>query len=437
MPKRIAERGIMELSSPSPSGRESEGGGSTPIPTFPHREGRSHLNEGTSLYIHIPFCETKCPYCDFNTYQGIETLIDPYIDALALEIKLWGRTLDHPKVNTIFLGGGTPSYIPLECTAMLLRSVHESFETVPGAEITLEANPWDLNGPALEGLQGIGVNRLSMGVQSLDDSLLALLGRRHTASDAVQGYRLAKKAGFENVNLDLMYGLPRQTLAHWRDTLERVIELHPPHLSLYCLTLEEGTPLERCVREGRLPEPDPDLAADMYTLAVEALAGYWHYEISNWAMPGHHCLHNMAYWLNRPYLGVGPGAHSCLGGYRFWEVNSPRLYIQRINRWASQDVRPVESLYRDILPLLGAVGGFEEVAPRLEMAETMFLGLRLLDGLSVTGFEERFGRDPMELYGPQVRELQQDGLLEHVDGVLRLTGKGCLLANQVFMRFLD
>ena len=437
MQKRVAERGIIERSSPSPSGRESEGGRLTPIPTCPHRGVRSDLNEGISLYIHIPFCQTKCPYCDFNTYQGIETLIEPYIDALALELKLWGRALDHPKVNTVFLGGGTPSYIPLERTAMVLRSVRECFETVPGAEITLEANPGDLNGPALAGLLDIGVNRLSMGVQSLDDSLLALLGRRHTAADAVQGYRLAEEAGFRQVNLDLMYGLPRQTIDQWRETLERVLELHPPHLSLYCLTLEEGTPLERSVREGRLPDPDPDLAADMYTLAVEALAGYRHYEISNWSMPGHYCLHNMAYWLNRPYLGVGPGAHSCLGGYRFWGVNSPRLYIRRINRWASQDVRPVESLDGDILPILGAVGGFEEVGPGLEMAETMFLGLRLLDGLSVTGFKERFGLDPMELYGPQVRELQHEGLLEHVDGVLRLTGQGCLLANQVFMRFLD
>ncbi len=397
------------------------------------------LPDGISLYIHIPFCKSKCPYCDFNTYQGIESLMPPYSDALVQEIRLWGRTLGNPRVNTIFFGGGTPSYIPLEQMEKALRAVADAFEVVPSVETTIEANPGDLNGPALTRLLEVGVNRLSIGVQSLDDSLLSMLGRRHTAQEAIEGYRLARNAGFESVNLDLMYGLPRQAMAQWEDTMEKVLELGPPHMSLYCLTLEEGTPMERWVHQGQLPEPDPDLAADMYTSAREALgrAGYHHYEISNWAMPGFQSRHNLAYWLNRSYLGMGPGAHSCLHGHRFWDVASPRAYIRRVYNWGSDDMMPVDTLDTDTLLRIGPVDGVEAIGPRLEMAETMFLGLRLLDGLSMEDFKRRFGHDPMQLYCPQIGELEEEGLLERSDGLLRLTEKGCLLANQVFMRFLD
>ena len=399
---------------------------------------REELAKGVSLYIHIPFCKTKCPYCDFNTYQGIEPLMEPYLNALLLEIQLWGVTLGHPTANTIFFGGGTPSYIPCENIDRILHTVADAFHIVADAETTLEANPGDLNETALAQLLGTGVNRLSIGVQSLDDSLLSLLGRRHTAAEAVEAYKLARRAGFERVSLDLMYGLPGQTMTQWSNTLDRVLELAPPHLSLYCLTLEEGTPLEQWVRHGEVPEPDPDLAADMYTLAQEVLgeAGYCHYEISNWAMPGFQCLHNMAYWRNRAYLGVGPGAHSCLYGHRFWDVTSPRLYIQRVQDWASRGVGAVEHLDQDALHGIPTVGGVEAIGPELEMAETMFLGLRLLEGISIADFKLRFGQDPMQVYGPRIQELVEQGLTEHSDGVLRLTSRGCLLANQVFMRFL-
>ena len=400
--------------------------------------GKDKAVEGISLYIHIPFCKTKCPYCDFNTYQGIEALMGAYVEALALEIRLWGEALDRPKVDTLFFGGGTPSYIRLEHLDTLLRTIGDAFEVVPGAESTIEANPGDLSGPSLSRLLELGVNRLSIGVQSLDDSLLSLLGRRHTAKEAAEAYKMARSAGFHSVNLDLMYGLPRQTMVQWEDTLQRVMELGPPHLSLYCLTLEEGTPMERWVRQGDLPAPDPDLAADMYTFAQETLerAGYDHYEISNWARPGSRCLHNMAYWGNLPYLGVGPGAHSSLHGHRFWDVSPPSLYIRRVHEWASRGVTPVGRLDRETLLRMGAVAGVELIGPQLEMAETMLLGLRLLDGLRVEDFKRRFGHDPLELYGVQVRELGEQGLLRRSDGVLRLTSRGCLLANQVFMRFL-
>ena len=399
---------------------------------------RSGGREAISLYVHIPFCQTKCPYCDFNTYQGIEPLMSPYVDALALEMRLWGRTLDHPQVSTVFFGGGTPSYLPPEQMGRLLESIGEAFEVSPDAEITMEANPGDLDARALSRLRGMGVNRLSIGVQSLDDGLLKMLGRCHKSREAVEGYALARSAGFESLNLDLMYGLPCQTADQWRTTLEGVLEVAPPHISMYCLTLEEGTPLHQWVREGKLPEPDPDLAADMYVLARESLAQaeYNHYEISNWAMPGEQCRHNMAYWLSWPYLGVGPGAHSHLQRHRFWEVASPRVYIQRVRDWDSRGAERTSILDKNSLPGLGPVDGVEAIGPEMEMAEAMFLSLRLLDGMSTSGFRDRFGRDPLELYGDEIRELEGEGLLERSGDVLRLTPRGCLLANQVFMRFL-
>ena len=400
---------------------------------------RLRLDHGISLYVHVPFCQTKCPYCDFNTYEGIEVLMTPYLDALATEIRLWGETLGHPEVNTVFFGGGTPSYIPPEQVARLLEAISRAFVLSSTAEVTLEANPGDLTPHAVECWRAAGVNRLSIGVQSLEDPLLSLLGRRHTARQARDAYKLAIASGLKHVNLDLMYGLPAQTLDQWRATLEGVLELSPPHLSLYALTLEEGTPLARWVEEGKVSEPDPDLAADMYGLARDLLgqAGYEHYEISNWARPGHSCRHNMAYWLNGSYLGVGPGAHSCLHGHRFWDVASPRGYMERVREWDASGAVPLEKLDGDTLEAIGAVGGFEAIDTGLEMAETMFLGLRLLDGLSVDAFRSRFGQDPLELYDTQVRELTDLGLLEYRgDGVLRLTDQGCLLANQVFMRFL-
>ena len=400
---------------------------------------RSDRPEGElALYVHIPFCQTKCPYCDFNTYEGLESLMGPYVDALVSEIQLWGQTLCRPRVNTVFFGGGTPSYVPSEGIRRILDAAGDAFALAPRAEITLEANPGDLTAAGLDRLLAMGVNRLSIGVQSLDDSLLEALGRRHSAKQAVEAYRLAREAGFDSLNIDLMYGLPRQTVDQWRKTLNRVLELAPPHLSLYCLTLEEGTPLERWVREGQVPEPDPDLAADMYCHVQEELAGpgYHHYEISNWSMPGYECRHNMAYWLNLPYLGVGPGAHSHLDGYRFWNVASPRQYIQRVNDWSQRGVETVTRLDRADLLRTGAVTDLEPIDSGLEMAETMILGLRLLDGLKTEEFVRRFGQDPAGFYGPQIIELSEQGLLERSDGVLRLTPKGCLLANQVFIRFL-
>ncbi len=401
--------------------------------------GPARYPDGISLYMHVPFCLSKCPYCDFNTYQGIEDMKAPYVDALVREVHLWGGILEHPRTNTIFFGGGTPSYMAQSQIEAILEAVRTSFQVVDDAEITLESNPGDVTDAFLESVLSLGMNRLSIGVQALDDGLLQMLGRRHTADQAREAFLLARSAGCSNINVDLMYGLPNQTLDQWELTLGSALNLAPDHISLYCLTLEEGTPLKRWVDEGSLPTPDADLCADMYGHARTAMksAGYDHYEISNWATPGRQCVHNMAYWENGPYLGVGPGAHSSLDGRRFWDVTSPRLYIDRSRQWEPGTLSREEGLNWEMLEQLGPLAGSEIIDSRTAMAETMVLGLRLLEGLDGESFRRRYGRLPEDVYSDEVRELVRDGLLENDRGVLRLTERSLFLSNQVFMRFLD
>ena len=416
------------------------GVGSDTKPEIHPSPGLAALQDtGISLYVHVPFCQTKCPYCDFNTYQGIEGLMTPYLDALLAEISAWGRALGHPPINTIFFGGGTPSYLPDGALGRIIEAAGRAFSIRGDAEVTAEANPGDLAPARADSLLSQGLNRLSIGVQSLDNDLLNLLGRRHDADQAIAAFRTVRDAGFDNVNLDLIYGLPRQTLSQWQVTLDRLAALEPAHISLYCLTVEEGTPLHRWVERGEVPHPDPDLAADMYQYARGLLGskGYHHYEISNWSQPGLASRHNLAYWRNLPYLGVGPGAHSCLGGYRFWDLDSPRGYIEAVQRWTDEVAASPSEITADWLDTVGPVGGHEQIDDNLAAAETMFLGLRLLDGLDVAEASVQAGVDLADRYRRQLDDLVELGLLEREDTVYRLHPSAYLIANQVFERFLD
>ena len=391
-----------------------------------------------ALYVHIPFCETKCPYCDFNTYAAMETLIPSYVAALLKEVALWGETLGRPAVKSVFFGGGTPSYLPAEHIGIVLETIHAGFDVNTDAEITLEANPGDFSEAKLAAYLGFGVNRLSIGVQSFDDELLRLLGRRHSADEAMRAYRTASAAGFGNISIDLMYGLPYQTIEAWERTLTATAELRPPHISMYCLTLEGGTPMERWVATGQMPDPDPDLAADMYLAAQDGMrpSGYRHYEISNWAIPGFESLHNLAYWRNQPYLGVGPGAHSYLSSCRFFNIRSPREYVKRLEAVLEQG-QPVDVLGPEEVTNIPVVEDAEVIPQRLEMAETLMMGLRLDTGVEIGGFARRFGATPGQIYGQTIEELTSMGLLESADGCLRLTQRGRMLGNEVFSRFFE
>lgn len=403
----------------------------------PERLGRD-LARGLALYLHIPFCTVRCPYCDFNTYQGLLHLLPPFVEALEREIRLWGDLLGRPPLRTLFLGGGTPSLLDPSHLERLLRAVEEAFAPRRGMEVTLEANPDDVEEGRVRAYRALGVNRLSLGVQSLEDRFLRLLGRRHSAEAARRAYRAARRAGMGNINLDLMYGLPGQTLEEWRRDLDAALALAPDHLSAYCLTLEPGTPMERWVREGRLPAPDEDLAAEMYREAHERLgrAGYRHYEISNWARPGRESRHNRVYWRAEPYLGLGPGAHSYLGGCRFREVPWPGAYIRRVEGWWRRGAVRVEALTPEGLRALGPVEGAQALTREEEMDEFLFLGLRLAEGVREGEFRRRFGEDLGRRYGPALGELEALGLLERRGGRVRLTLRGWLLSNEVFVRLV-
>lgn len=385
-----------------------------------------------SLYLHIPFCSHRCAYCDFNTYTTLGDLKETYAAALCREIEQAGQLAaaagKQRPLHTVFFGGGTPSLMPPDALRAILQAVRRSFGLTPTAEITLEANPDTVDRPYLAALRDMGVNRLSFGVQSALPDELALLERSHDFATVERAVVWARAAGFDSFNLDLIYGLPHQTVASWRQSLDAVLALAPPHLSLYCLTIEPGTPMARWLRNGRIPPPDPDTAADQYEAAMARLAdhGFVHYEISNWAQPGHECRHNLTYWRNQEYLGLGAGAHGHAGGYRYAVVKQPRAYIRRMHTGAPHRY-----------PLTAAVAESHSVARDEAMSDTVITQLRLLEeGLDLDGFAARFGQPLDTAYDGLVTQLTQWGLLQANNGRLRLTENGRFVSNQVFYRFM-
>jgi oxygen-independent coproporphyrinogen III oxidase len=385
-----------------------------------------------ALYFHVPFCVHRCAYCDFNTYAGQEQWIPAYVEALAREVRLVARSApDRLEAGTIFFGGGTPSLLTPAQFATIFDAVRESFDLAKDAEISLEANPGTLDRQSLDGLRRVGFNRISLGVQSTHPEELRLLERIHDYADVVAAVTWARQAGFANLNLDLIFGLPEQTLERWQTTVEHVLGLHPEHLSLYALTLEHGTPFGRWAQRGLLPLPDPDRAADMYEWVEGRLeqAGYIHYEISNWSLPGRECRHNLVYWRNRPYLGFGAGAHGFAGGLRYSNALRIRTYIDRI---------VTDTPSAAVFPVSPAAVNRQPIARETEMQETMMTGLRLTqEGVPEDEFLRRFGVDLSDVFGKDIDQLVRQGLLERVDGRLRLTRRGHLLGNQVFMHFVE
>ncbi len=395
------------------------------------------LQDGIGVYLHIPFCLSKCPYCDFNTYEGLTPLIPAYVESLRREITLWGKLLGPVKVTSVYYGGGTPSYVPPETIAASLDTVRDRFSVTPDAEITIEANPGDIDAGRSAAWLSAGINRLSIGVQSFDDRLLESLGRRHTAEEAARAVACAGSQGFGNISIDLMFGLPNQSLGQWQSTLESAAGLKTQHLSLYGLQLEPGTPMEADVRLGRTPQPDGDLAADMYLMAADALgsAGLRQYEVSNWARPGKESRHNLAYWTLRPYLGLGPGAHSLLLGRRFANIRSPRGYVRRLENAAMPD-RPWKHP-ADAMQAVGTVANAETMDRRTGISDAMMMGMRLTGGVTNRDFYRRFGVELGAAFAPEIRELAAAGLVVHDSTALRLTQRGMLLGNEVFARFVE
>jgi putative oxygen-independent coproporphyrinogen III oxidase len=358
------------------------------------------------VYVHVPFCLTRCGYCDFNAYAGLDHLASRYVAAVLREAELVAPAWDGVEVVSVFLGGGTPTTLPVADLRRLLERLRALFDVAPDAEVTVEANPDTVDEATLEGLLAAGFGRLSIGAQSFDPSVLAALERVHQPGSVRRAFRAARTAGFANVNLDLIYGAAGESLASWERTLEETIALGPEHVSAYALTIEPATPLGRQVERGLTPAPDPDLQAEMFEAACAVLgeAGYRHYEVSNWARPGYECRHNLGYWERRPYVGLGAGAHGFRDRRRWCNVRPPEEYLRLVEAGE--------------LP----VGGSEELEPADAHLEEVFLRLRILRGIPASWIHD--GREE-----PYV----ESGLLRRDDGHLVPTERGMLLLNELVL----
>jgi putative oxygen-independent coproporphyrinogen III oxidase len=358
------------------------------------------------LYVHVPFCLTRCGYCDFNAYAGLDHLASRYLAALLREAELAAPAWAEEEVVSVFLGGGTPTRLEVADLKALLARLRDRFSVSADAEVTTEANPDTVDRAKLAGLLEAGYTRLSMGAQSFDRKVLASLERLHDPDSVRRAIRDARSAGYGNVNLDLIYGADGETLESWGETLLETIDLEPEHVSAYALTIEPSTPLGRKVQHGVVPSPDPDLQADMFELACSRLgeAGYHHYEVSNWTKPGFGCVHNLGYWERRPYLGMGAGAHSYRDERRWWNVRPPEEYLTLVESGR--------------LP----VGGEERLEPSDAYLEEVFLRLRILEGVPCSWVEPS-----------KAAPFVESGLLREDDGAFVPTERGMLLLNELVL----
>ncbi|HPT87769.1 MAG TPA: radical SAM family heme chaperone HemW [Bacillota bacterium] len=370
------------------------------------------------IYLHFPFCKQKCSYCDFNSYSGLEGLMGPYTDALIRQIEAADKGI---AVRSLFFGGGTPSLLPPERLVDVLETVRRQFMLLPETEITLEANPATVTSEALEQLYRAGFNRLSIGLQASQDRLLQEIGRIHRWSDFLETFHMARKIGFTNISVDLIFGLPGQTVTDWKETLAAVTVLEPEHLSAYGLQLEEGTPLWERVERGmvKLPAEEEISAMMEWTMKFLPDAGYQHYEISNYAKSGHVSRHNLGYWLGEDYLGFGAGATSTYKGRRWTHLEDPEEYIQRIAAGQS------------------TIAEEEILDPATRTEERLLLGLRLRSGIDLGEWKEQYSFDLRPLLEGPLEYLVDEGWVEITDDRLRLTDEGVLISNTVIAKLLS
>lgn len=373
-----------------------------------------------ALYIHIPFCEKKCYYCDFSSYSGKKHLIGDYIEALKKEIILYKPTLENYKISTIFFGGGTPSILEGNEIASIMDIINKNYSIKDDAEVSMEANPGTLTYSKLKTYYENGVNRLSIGLQACQNNLLKTLGRIHSFEDYVKNLEEARKAGFSNINTDLMFALPGQKEKDWEESLERIVSLDIPHISAYSLIVEEETPFYNWVENKKILLPDEEIELKMYHDTIKYLEekGYTHYEISNFAKPGFQCKHNLIYWQNKPYIGVGSGAHSYFNEKRFNNVKGIEEYIELLK----ENKAPIEEEI--------------DISMKDQISETMFLGLRMMEGVSIEEFTKKFNISPFEIYKEQMEKFKRQNLLEWDASHIRLTKKGVDLSNIVFQDML-
>lgn len=384
-----------------------------------------------SIYIHIPFCRHRCAYCDFNTFAGVDHLIPDFVTALRSEIAQTLIAGVKPAPRTIFFGGGTPSLISPKQYEEIFKSLSDVFSFSDLSEVSLEVNPGTILPNYFHDLHSIGFNRVSVGVQSANPSTLKFLERIHTFDEVKRTVDEIRAAGIDNLNLDLIYAIPGQTMTDWRSDLEQILQLAPPHVSLYSLGIEEGTPLGKWYRKGLIEVQDDDLSADEYQHSREILAesGYTHYEISNWAKPNRECEHNKAYWKAYDYLAFGPGAHGHFQGRRYSVIRGLRKYIQAMNE---------HGRFEGTWPLTNAVDETQNLTPKQQLQDALMVGFRLLrEGVDLAGLAARYGVDPRIEFAKSFSKLYKLGLIEDVGDWTRLTERAYFIGNQVFSEFMD
>lgn len=379
------------------------------------------MKKELELYIHIPFCVKKCLYCDFLSVPQSKQVIDAYVMALIREIKVHSENLS--VVTSIFLGGGTPSILEATHIQQIFVALRETFQISTDAEITIEANPGTITQEKLKAYKQVGINRISFGLQSANNEELKLLGRIHTFEEFLDGYRLARECGFDNINVDLISAIPKQTQESWEETLQKVIALGPEHISAYSLIVEEGTPFFAIYGEGGskecdLPSEEEERAIYYRTEEILKEAGYDRYEISNYAKEGRECRHNLGYWERKNYLGIGLGASSLVDNVRYKNTDELNCYMGHASE-------------------LSKIQEDEEVlSVKAQMEEFIFLGLRKIKGISIEEFEKIFGDSLEKCYGDSIKRMQEQKMLVMEDGFLKLTKKGIDISNYVFAEIL-
>lgn len=373
-----------------------------------------------SLYIHIPFCVKKCLYCDFPSYGGCENVFEDYVSSLISEIKETKSNFSQYEIKSVFLGGGTPSILPPKFTGKIMDTVFNSFNIANDAEITTEANPKTVDEIKLREYKAMDINRISFGVQAWQNNILKSLGRIHTIDDFIKNMAQARDIGFKNINADIMFALPNQTLSDWEETLEKIMKLNLEHISAYSLIIEDGTPFGKMYDEGKLKTCDEALDREMYYLAKEMMRdkGYHQYEISNFAKEGFECYHNKVYWKCDEYMGYGLGAHSYFNGERFNNTYDMDKYI------SSKGLYSIIKENREKLEITEMYGEF------------MFMGLRMTEGISKERFFEKFGKTVYDIYKNEIEYLKDMKLIKETESNIMLTDRGIDVSNTVFEKFI-
>ncbi|RKU25524.1 coproporphyrinogen III oxidase [Candidatus Poribacteria bacterium] len=376
------------------------------------------IKKPTSLYIHIPFCATKCYYCAFNTYSFHKEQANAYLDALSTEMQIY--TPQTSQLQTIFIGGGTPSILSANSLDRLFTDIYTKFQISTDVEITVECNPGTVDAEKLGVMKKAWVNRLSFGLQAMQDEILHQLGRIHTVNEFYDSYHLAREFGFDNINIDLIFALPEQTMEMWQFTLTETISLEPDHISTYNLVMEESTPFYDWWKNGDLILPSEDKEADMFQYTIDTLIknGYLHYEICNFAKPNQEVKHNLVYWNNQEYIGLGVGACGYIEGVRYTNIKGIPPYIQKLRE------------------LKKPIADTEILTGKAEKAETLMLSLRKREGICIRDYTLRFGESIDVEFGEVIQKWKDLELLEQTQTHLRLTDRGLLLANEVFVELM-